>query len=366
MKNIMPVCRFGAKAAAVSLSALLLSVSGSYADEYPEMTFRSAQIQPPTGFLSESHQWWADELEKRTNGKVKVEIFWSGSLVAARDIPSAVASGAADIGNIPSTYDPSRTRLWMTLDMPMNVRDSWCGISVSRELALENEALAAELARNRMVQAVGYYSGFQHFISNDSNPVTSIDDLQGRRMRSYGGARVAFLENLGITPVFMGYGDIYEAIERGVVDGSADVTIYLTDAFKHYEIAKHMLIANSGVAVAAPSAVFNADVWNDMPDNLRQLLIVLGRDHDIRYIREFGAYEANLLEKFQKEHGMVIHEVSDEERAVLEKAAASGHEKWFEEAAAQNIPAREFWNEFQSQQRECEAEVAAKGYPWER
>jgi TRAP-type transport system periplasmic protein len=332
-------------------------------EEFPEMTLRSAQGLVSTGFAQEAHQWWADEITKRTGGKVKIETFWAGSLIAARDIPSAVAAGAVEIGHVPSTYDPARTRLWMTLDMPFNVRDHYCGMVAARRVAQENENLIEEFKRNNMLPVVGYNSGFQQFAAKE--PIPTVESLQGKRMRSYGGARIALHEKLGITPVFMPFIEIYEAIERGVIDGSADVAIYLGNAFKLHEVAPHFQVADSGVAVAAPLAVFNLQVWEGLPDNLKQVIREVSEEHDMRFARELIKQETDILKSYEDNPAIEVYRLSEEDRAAMETVGKEVQEEWIA-GAEDPEAARNVWDNFQSLQRECETDIAANKYPWER
>lgn len=340
-----------------------LGASAQDAEEFPEMTLRAAQGIGSTGFASETLQWWADEIERRTDGRVTIEIFWGGSLVAWTDIPAAVASGAVDIGHVPSTYDPARTRLWMTLDMPFNVQDHWCAVYAGRKVTTENEHLAAELEKNNMVPLVGYDSGFQQYIASD--PIPTLEDLEGRRMRSYGGARVNLHEELGITPVFMPFGEIYEAIERGVIDGSADVAIYIGNAFKLHEVANHFLVTGSGAAVAAPLAVMNKDVWDGLPDNLKTVIQEVSDEHDQRFAQQLIAEEEELLQQYEDDPNITVYRLSDEDYAAMEAAAEKVQNEWIAEAEAEGLAARDVWEHFQRLQAECEADVEANGYPWE-
>lgn len=338
--------------------------SAQNAEEFPELNLRAAEMVGSTGFASETLEWWADEIEKRTNGRVKIEAFWGGSLVAARDIPAAVASGAVEIGHVPSTYDPARTRLWMTLDMPFNVRDHWCAVYAGRKVTTENEHLAAELEKNNMVPLVGYNSGFQQYIA--SEPIPTLKDLEGRRMRSYGGARVKLHEALGITPVFMPFGEIYEAIERGVIDGSSDVAIYLGNAFKLHEVANHFLVTGSGAAVAAPFAVMNKNVWEGLPDNLKDVIREVSDEHDQRFAQALIAAEEELLKKYEDDPNIHVYYLSEEDQAAMAAAAKEVQEAWIAEAEAEGLAARDVWDHFQRLQSECEDDVKANGYPWER
>jgi TRAP-type C4-dicarboxylate transport system substrate-binding protein len=102
--------------------------------DIPSMTLKVADIFPPTGFIPEMRKWWADDITKRTDGKVQFQFFWSDSLFKNADAASNLNAGVADISHVASTYDPSKTELWMTLDMPFNARDYWCGISASYDV----------------------------------------------------------------------------------------------------------------------------------------------------------------------------------------------------------------------------------------
>ena len=53
----------------------------AYADE--SITLRLSELGPPRGARGESIIWWAEQIEERTEGRVKIEVFWSQSLVKA-------------------------------------------------------------------------------------------------------------------------------------------------------------------------------------------------------------------------------------------------------------------------------------------
>ena len=58
-----------------------------------------AWFQPPVGLDAELNQWWADEVARRTNGAVTVKIYFGGTLAQFQEIPEAVRTGIADIGD---------------------------------------------------------------------------------------------------------------------------------------------------------------------------------------------------------------------------------------------------------------------------
>ena len=63
-----------------------------------------AATDPEEGLIGEAYHWWADELEKRTNGAVKIKFHWNNSLVVMPEMLEAVSQGVADMGNFVPPY----------------------------------------------------------------------------------------------------------------------------------------------------------------------------------------------------------------------------------------------------------------------
>lgn len=328
----------------------------------PSMTLKIADTFPPTGFVPETRKWWADEITKRTDGKVQFQFFWSDSLFKQADAATNLNAGVADIANVASTYDPSKTALWMTLDMPFNAKDYWCGMSAGYDVNEAEPNLKRSFEELGFRPVMSYSSGQFHFLAK--NPILKLSDLQGKRVRSYGGARVKMYETIGLAPIFMPYAQIYEALERGVIDG-AEATLLLTESFKHYEIAKNLTIANSGFVIAAPLSI-STKTWDRFPDNLKQVFNDVAREYNIMFARRMMELEEAALTKFQQQYGMTIHKLSAEDQAALEKAGKDAQDKWLVEMDSKGVPARATWTKFRELYDTCEKDVAAKGYPWKQ
>jgi TRAP-type C4-dicarboxylate transport system substrate-binding protein len=328
--------------------------------DIPSITLKVADTFPPVGFVPTHRKAWADKITEKTGGKVKFQFFWSDSLFKQADAATNLAAGVADVANVASTYDPAKTALWMTLDMPFNARDYWCGISASVKTQQEEPNLKKSFEQLGFMPVIGYSSGHFHFLGK--TPVEKVADLNRKRIRSYGGARVKMYELLGISPIFMPYSQIYEAVERGVVDG-AEATILLTDSFKHYEIAKFMTIASGGFVVAAPLSI-SLKRWNSFPASLKKIFLDAGTEHDMQYARQMMEQEDVKLKEFQDKRGMKVIRLSGADQAALEKAGKEAQELWLADMDKKGVPARATWTYFQKLQGDCEKEVAAKGYPW--
>lgn len=347
--------------AGVALASLATSAwAQSPPADIPEMTLKVADTFPPVGFVSERQKEWAENITKKTGGKVKFQFFWSDSLFKQADGATNLKAGVSDFARVASTYDPSKTQLWMTLDMPMNAKDYWCGMSASVETAQSEPNLKKSFEDLGFLPIVGYSSGHFHFLSK--NPIGKLDDLKGKRFRSYGGARINMYKIVGISPIFMPYGQIYEAVERGVVDG-AEATILLTDAFKHYEIAKSMTLGYTGFVVASPQSI-SLKRWATFPESLKKIFIEAGNEHNQAYAKGMMEQEGVKLADFQEKRGMKVIKLTDAETAALQKAGNDSQEMWLKDMDDKKVPARATWKHFQDGQAACMKKVAAEGYPW--
>jgi TRAP-type C4-dicarboxylate transport system substrate-binding protein len=350
------------KTAATAAFAMLATSAWAQSPptDIPDMTLKVADTFPSQGFIPERAKNWAENITKKTGGKVKFQFFWSDSLFKQADGATNLAAGVSDFARVASTYDPAKTQLWMTLDMPFNARDYWCGISSAVETQQEEPNLKKTFEQLGFLPIVGYSSGHFHFVSKE--PITKIADLKGKRIRSYGGARIGMSTVLGIQAIFMPYGQIYEAVERGVVDG-AEGTILLTDSFKHYEVAKNLTIATTGYVVGSSYSI-NLKKWNSFPASLKQIFQEAAKEHDMEFARLMMEQEEVKLKEFQEKRGMKVLQLSAEDKAAFAKAAKESQELWLADMDKKGVPARATWTMFQEKQAACEKKVAAEGYPW--
>ncbi len=84
-----------------------------------KITLTYANFPPAKTFPCVQMERWAKEVEKRTNGKVKVQTFPGGTLLPAKNIFDGVTAGTADIGNFAMSYQPGRFPVSEAIDLPL-------------------------------------------------------------------------------------------------------------------------------------------------------------------------------------------------------------------------------------------------------
>ncbi|MFC2002838.1 TRAP transporter substrate-binding protein DctP [Chloroflexota bacterium] len=110
--------------------------------------------------------------------------------------------------------------------------------------------------------------------------VEKLADLKGQRVR---GAPhyLPFLDKLGVEMITMPFGEMYEAMERSVIDGFCfPVTAGPVSIFKMNEVAKYVVLPETGFVYQDAMWMMNLDKWNELPEHLQTLLSEVGEDSE--------------------------------------------------------------------------------------
>jgi hypothetical protein len=156
---------------------------------------------------------WAQEIEKRTNGAVKITIFPGGTLTPADKCYDGVVKGISDIGFSVLAYTRGRFPLTEVTDLPLGIKS---GVAATKVInAYYQKFKPAEFDDVQVMYFHGHGPGILH----TKKPVNTLDDLKGMKIRCTGMA-AKIVTALGGVPVAMPMGETYDALSRGVVDGS--------------------------------------------------------------------------------------------------------------------------------------------------
>lgn len=236
------------------------------ADTY---TFDYATYVTESGFAAVTFKMWADAVEEATDGRVKFNLHYGGSLLPAQDILRGVADGRADLGFAASVYSTAELPLSQLASVPF-ASDSFYESTVAfTELYRVNEDLQEEYHRNG-VHALTFVPLSPNIIIG-KEPMETIDSLANKRIRSSGFFDYA-VQAAGAIPASVGGGsDVYEALERGTIDA---VTVFPIDAavdFGFADIADYFVVAGAG-PTALTANVINLELWEALPDDLKQAI----------------------------------------------------------------------------------------------
>ncbi len=207
-----------------------------------------------------------EELERRSNGRLVFERYYSGSLVGAREIPDALENGIADIGTVLAAYYPAKFPLANVGALAGINYHLWPVMMAYYQTYRDVPEFAAQLEKRgiRMMMPMGY--GPYYVWSK--KPIETIEDLKGLKFRGIGD-QAKLLNELGVTPVGMMPPETYDAIQKGTIDGALG-DWDLAHGYKLYDVAKfHSLLP---VGSSASFLAISTRTWSKLPADLQKLL----------------------------------------------------------------------------------------------
>ncbi|MBN4083129.1 C4-dicarboxylate TRAP transporter substrate-binding protein [bacterium AH-315-B06] len=328
-------------------------------------TLKYSDIGPPRGPRAKALMWWAEELEKRSKGDLKIKFYWGQSLVKGKETLKAVGAGLSEMGTILGIYTPADLPVWNYANAPFNVRDIWVGMRTWHEMRQTVPELQAEAKRKKVKILFNNSAGPVQLLSTKS-PMTTIAELQGKKIRTTGGWTKLFKE-LGAVPVKIGFGELYSALDRGTVDATINY-IPFVKSYKHYEVAGHLTVVSMGQPLGYGGGI-NLKLFNKMPKNLQDILVQTSDEYmDVYakyYIDDTVAAEKALTAGIEGKK-VVFHTLSDAERALWAAKAGSFTTDWIAKVAKKGIDGKKIVGIFEATRAKYIQELKTKGYPWTR
>jgi len=298
----------------------LLAAGGASAQEYPKMNLRFAHFLPATMPGSTVDQWFADQLAKRTNGQITMQIFWAESMGKSMELLKMAGQGGVDVSATAAGYFPSQIPMLAGATIPF-AKSAQQAKTVWTALWNETPALQDEARRAGVMPLLWHPIPTYHLIGRTQ--IKSLDDLKGKRVRSFGEELPRLLKAVGATPVTVLPGEWYESIQRGSVDymlHSWDTLV----TFKIHEVGKHASMINLGALISWPQW-WNLKKWEAMPPQVKKLLVDLAREGDEMEIKRLDEAGRNAIETM-KAAGVQFTPFPDQ--AKLEKLTPDYLEDW--------------------------------------
>lgn len=189
-----------------------------------------------------ANPWFEKEVEKRTEGRVKVNVYYGETLVKGREMFDALEKGLADIIFPAPHHQPGKAPLFTLGNVPGLTSNYWAKAMAWHELLETADPIKEEFSRlGGVVIGAAYYSPVMLITKS---PITSLDQLKGLKIAAmYPSSEL--VKVFGAVPVSLVPGEQYEALMRGTVDGIAAPNTAIL-GFRFYEVGKHLTRFNLG------------------------------------------------------------------------------------------------------------------------
>ncbi len=250
-------------------------------------------------------------VEAGSDGEIDVQIFPSSQMGPDREMIEGVQTGVLEMAIPPSSFFAGWDSSFAVVELPY--------MYASKDIAFEvlhsdaGDAMLARLDDQNLVGLGWMELGVRH-VTNNVRPIETPEDLEGIKLRTMKvPAHVDTFTALGANPTPMNFGEVYSALQQGVIDGQEN-PIALIDSQRFYEVQKHVSLTGHVFAVYIP--VISKPFMESLSAEHQQLV----RDSFAKateYQQELvTAEEAAQLDKI-REAGVNVVELSPEQRQVF-------------------------------------------------
>ena len=246
---------------ALSIISLVWTLSAGVVEAATSLTY--SIFFPPSHGQAKAGEAWAKEIEKRTQGQVKITILAGGSLTPADQVYDGVLKGISDLGMSCFAYTRGRFPVMEVLDLPIGYPNGRVATAVANEyFRIFNPQ---ELKGVKVLYLHAHGPGLLH----TTRPVATLDQLKGMKIRSTGlSAKV--VSSLGAVPVAMPQGSTYESLQKGVVEGTFG-PIEVLKGWKQAEVIKSTTDCPEIGYTTAMFVVMNLKKWNALPKHIQKV-----------------------------------------------------------------------------------------------
>lgn len=225
---------------------------------------------PPTHGHAIAGMNMAKEIEKRTNGRVKITVFPGGTLTKAPVCYDGVVKGISDMGHSVFAYTRGRFPIMEAVDLPFGYPNGKIATRVAYEFYKQMNPEELQDVKVLVVHAHG------PGILAAKKDVNSLDDIKGMKIRCTGlSSKLA--ENLGAAPVAMPQNAAYEALQKGVVEGTF-CPIEVLKGWKQGEVIDHVIETKALGYTTAMFVVMNKKKYESLPPDVQKIFDEVGEE----------------------------------------------------------------------------------------
>ena len=233
-------------------------------------------------------------LEKKSGGKLKLKIFPGSQLGAERETLELLQIGSLDITKVSAAVLENFIPEYKVLSVPYIFKDKQ---HVFKFYDSEVGASLLKKGDKFKLRGLTYYdSGTRNFYTTN-RPIHTPNDLKGLKIRvQKSNMAVAMVNDLGGSPTPISYGELYTALQQGVVDGAENnLPSFYTS--KHYEICKYLTMDEH--TVVPDVLLIGLDTWNRLNAQEKQWLTEAARESSFEERKLWEASEQKSLKEIK-------------------------------------------------------------------
>lgn len=289
-------------------------------------------IHPATHRLTLLQTEWGKEVERRSNGRIKVTVFPGNQLLAADKCYDGVAKGIADMGMSVLGYTRGKFPLTEVIDLPLGFTS---GAQATRVMSnFYKKFKPKEFDEVKVLYLNGHGPGLLH----TRTPVSNLEELKGMKIRCHG-LSAKMVQRLGGVPVGMPVTDAYDALSKGIVEG----ILLPFEAMEGFRIGEVVKYTTECYGISYTSAMFvamNKKKFDSLPADLQKIIEDVSEEYIPKVGETWSGYDKSGKE-FILNRGNKVIPLTKEENERWAKAVRPIIDDYLEATKKKGLPGEE-------------------------
>ena len=275
---------------------------------------------------------WGKEIEKRTNGRVKVTVFPGGTLTPSAQCYDGVVKGLSDLGMSVLGYTRGRFPLSEVLDLPLGSKSGLAATKVANLYLQKFQPKEFDDVKVMFLHAHG------PGILNTKTPVSKLEELKGMKIACHG-LSAKIVGALGAVPVAMPMPERYDALQKGVAEGG----VFPQEALKGWKLGEVVKFTTLNYGSAYGTGFFvvmNKEKWASLPADVQKIIEEINAEWIIKTGQGWDEIDKEGAE-FGASKGIKTISLSKEEDERWHKLAQPVLDEYVKAMKEKNLPGEE-------------------------
>ena len=296
--------RFTVKTLVVTLAATALMGFGASASAQDVKTIKFGTANPKGHPITLGMEKFAEIVDAKSKGKLKVNIFPAGVLGNDQFHVSAMQGGTIEMASLNSGILASQVKDFAIYDFPFmfaNTKEADAVVD-----GPFGKKMHAKLEEKGLVGIAYWELGFRN-ITNSKRPITKVEDIAGLKIRVIPSPiNLDWVKALDANPTPLPFPEVYGALESKAVDGQEN-PVTVINANKFYEVQKYMTITNH---VYNPQSILvSKKFWDGLNAEEKKILGEAALEATAFQRKQARDQVAGAIENIKK-NGTVVNELS--------------------------------------------------------
>jgi TRAP-type mannitol/chloroaromatic compound transport system substrate-binding protein len=274
---------------------------------------------------------FCDAVGPMTDGQLVIEGFPTGSIVGTFEMFDAVKKGVFDAMHCFDVYWPGKipaATFLSSYPFGMDRPDQW----ETWYEKLGGKEIAREAYGKHDMMYIGPIQHDDNLI-HSKVPIRTFEDFKGKKLRYPGGIIADIYRAAGVSTILLPGGEVYPALEKGVIDGADYVGAAINYNLGFGEVAKYIIMGPPSTPclhqpVDLMSIDMNIESWKKMPKHLQDNFEAIVKWHSWDHYTAIQEEDIKAFNKLQTEQGVEVIRLSEEDIAKFRRFAPAMWVKW--------------------------------------